>query len=117
MKREIKFRAWDRKSEKMYQLGFRVEPLGHIIPSLHYWNERPDLVLMQFTGLKDKLGKEIYEGDILTFQNKDGENYVMDCAVEFKDGEYVTSTTRSSLKRYLTDYEGGEVIGNIWKIL
>jgi len=58
--REIKFRAWDNEFKKMKQIdiqeGFDSE-----------------LLLMQFTGLKDKNGKEIYEGDILKLGDEDKE--------------------------------------------
>lgn len=68
MNREIKFRAWD--GEKMYP-SFTIQELKDIISNtvgvfgllLNY--EFQDLIFMQYTGLKDKKGNEIYEGDIL----------------------------------------------------
>lgn len=55
--REIKFRAWDAKTKTMRQ-GVEFEAL---IPYI----EHPDFTLMQYTGLKDKTGKEIYEDDLI----------------------------------------------------
>lgn len=72
MNREIKFRAWHKDLKKMFKIGqitlekgtWNFEPndrdfIGMSIPS------QPSFVLMQYTGLHDKNGKEIYEGDIL----------------------------------------------------
>lgn len=68
--REIKFRAWDMDKKEMFvpmylcQMDTLIVPFDGDYPSDVYPKSRP-VELMQFTGLKDKHGKEIYEGDIL----------------------------------------------------
>ncbi len=57
--REIKFRAWDNIG-KMMMPEIRNLVLPH--------KEEYGSILMQYTGLKDKNGKEIYDGDILKAQ-------------------------------------------------
>ena len=56
--REIKFRAWIAKDNEM-QYGVSLNSLGQ------HAQQGEDAIIMQYTGLKDKNGKEIYEGDIL----------------------------------------------------
>jgi uncharacterized phage protein (TIGR01671 family) len=66
MNREIKFRAWMKKREKMTEV-FTFEDFdeNYFIPEGVYIR---DMTIMQYTGLKDKNGKEIYSGDLIKDQ-------------------------------------------------
>ena len=57
--REIKFRAWH-KVNKFMQEDLIVNVIV-VFSNIEYWE------LMQFTGLKDMRGNDIYEGDIIDF--------------------------------------------------
>jgi uncharacterized phage protein (TIGR01671 family) len=76
--REIKFRAWDLKRKRwLADNEFRITSGGNLqIPDEHggFGYEsvfETGVVLMQFTGLKDKNGTEIYEGDIFHFTDSE----------------------------------------------
>ena len=60
--REIRFRAWDKEKAKMDK-NFRFDEFNDV----NDYFADDDFVFMQYTGLKDQNGKEIYEGDIVRF--------------------------------------------------
>jgi putative methionine-R-sulfoxide reductase with GAF domain len=61
--REIKFRSWIKDQNRM------IHRFGMDSPSK---SETDRNALMQYTGLKDMNGKEIYEGDIINFYHSEG---------------------------------------------
>lgn len=109
--REIKFRAWDSTRNLMG----RVIDVGDRLDR-EIW-QGDDITLMQFTGLKDKNGKEIYEGDVVR-GNPLGANNIETGIVQWmNDGWFVSDETeRDNEKRLHYDFFGSvEIIGNIYE--
>ena len=105
MNREIKFRAWF--DNKMFYEGWNED--FFVTKELIFRYEKD---IMQFTGLKDKNGKEIYEGDIMS-------NGYDTFNIEFFDAKFhatfMPESKEDKVKQGYDYFNTMEVIGNIYE--
>ena len=143
---EIKFRAYDEEHKLMVYSdnqpdGYEWEINEHHGVICMYYDYIDDdfggnvcygehLPIMQYTGIKDKNGKEIYEGDILVYKFKSyfsGSNQVAYYIVKYEDGMfciYVEEFNDNNQKEWVQEdrlceslikIDKLEVIGNIYE--
>lgn len=114
--RQIKFRAWQKRGKLMrsvQNISFSAEKIttgDQEYPNRESVLDFNEIVLMQFTGLTDKNGKEIYEGDIVQWGAGVKETVIFRAAkfcIEGIDGYSIPM-----LKKDCTDFE---IIGNIYE--
>ena len=116
--REIKFRAWDKENEKMMKvssLSLENKEIAVKENRTYHFFRMQNLELMQYTGLKDKNGKEIYEGDILFFRDEN-----MKYIVVWQDAAFIIKSIEirkySEKMCWLDDTEiCCEIVGNIYE--
>ncbi len=113
--REIKFRAWHKGSGQYPPTMLMEEYPGQSFQWLH---DKQPIELMQFTGLFDKHGKEIYEGDIVRYSKADvclipAEVYWDEVGCQFR---LATGGDKQFDKTRMIQFARiGEVIGNIYE--
>lgn len=123
--RELKFRAWVKAGKRMlpvgeidfdYEFAFLDEENGHRCE-----RDFDEIELMQSTGLFDKNGIEIFENDIIKFEDYDGWEWTVNVVwcpelayfgISFGGGYPLTF---EDMKEFYTELKDIEVIGNIYE--
>ena len=110
--RDIKFRAWDQNKKKWIE-NFEISPCGNIgyTDMFETYESLYNAELMQYTGVTDMIGKEIYEGDIW----KRG-NFKAIVVFKYSGWAFEPATNkRISYPNFYGQANTGIIIGNIYE--
>ena len=119
--KEFKMKAWLKKEKKMVAIigiDFNYEYIRYteddnLFNSDYKVAEFKDIELLQFTGLKDNGGQELYEADVIKFNDGVDDIYGL-ISYDDEDGTYRVSY--ENITEHLSEREGDfEIVGNIFE--
>lgn len=121
--REIKFRAWLKEERKMVNvetlfIGINRLCFGNSKTEDLFFRDFEEVELMQYTGLKDKNSKEIYEGDIVLIKLDETSTWYK-TVVGFKKGAFIADLIDKEDYVYIFHHgftgDDFEIIGNVYE--
>ena len=119
--KELKIKAWLKKEKKMVSIigiDFNYEYIKYteddnLFNENYKTAEFKDIELLQFSGAKDKAGQELYEADVIKFNDGIDDIYGL-ISYDDEDGSYRVSY--ENITEHLSDLEGDfEIVGNIFE--
>jgi len=119
--RTIKFRAWDKIKKKIVMVdNIEFMPDSNDGEDINHWHDITRHILMQFIGLSDKNGKEIYEGDIFPcIYYFDGcKKHKLEVVFDEESAGFRLKNHgechQPNVTKRISDMERQEIIGNIY---
>ena len=119
--REFKMTAWLKKEKKMVSIigidlnyqYIRYSDDGNLFKDDYKIAEFKDIELLQFTGAKDKAGQEVYEADVIKFNDGIDDIYGL---ISYDDEDAVYCVSYENVTEHLSNMAGDfEIVGNIFE--
>lgn len=122
--REIKFRVWHKKYKEHFNIMELQFTNNGKISNIMLWNDEhtganfrvkniDDIIVEQYTGLKDIDGKEIYEGDIVKGYLIEDDKVETIIGTINRISGYIVDIKDTNMFMWVVDMEKLEIIGNI----
>ena len=119
--KEFKMKAWLKKENKMVSIigidlnyqYIRYSDDGNLFKDDYKIAEFKDIELLQFTGAKSKAGQEVYEADVIKFNNGIDDIYGL---ISYDDEDAVYCVSYENVIEHLSNMAGDfEIVGNIFE--
>ena len=119
--REFKMKAWLKKENKMVSIigidlnyqYIRYSDDGNLFKDDYKIAEFKDIELLQFTGAKSKAGQEVYEADVIKFNDGIDDIYGL---ISYDDEDAVYCVSYENVIEHLSNMAGDfEIVGNIFE--
>ena len=119
--KEFKMKAWLKKENKMVSIigidlnyqYIRYSDDGNLFKDDYKIAEFKDIELLQFTGAKSKAGQEVYEADVIKFNDGIDDIYGL---ISYDDEDAVYCVSYENITEHLSNMAGDfEIVGNIFE--